>query len=72
MIENAIQFEKGQLNELEDNFGRNAMETHRIIEQMEQKNTEMLYQAQAVQEETASEWTEADENDARDLLQNFY
>ena len=72
MIENAIQFEKGQLNELEDNFGRNAMETRRIIEQMEQKNTEMLYQAQTVQEETASEWTEADENDARDLLQNFY
>ena len=48
------------------------METRRIIEQMEQKNTEMLYQAQTVQEETASEWTEADENDARDLLQNFY
>ena len=72
MIENAIQFEKGQLNELEDNFGRNAMETRRIIEQMEQKNTEMLYQAQTVQEETASEWTEADENYARDLLQNFY
>ncbi|MGM9617657.1 hypothetical protein, partial [Butyricicoccus sp.] len=69
---NAIQFEKGQLNELEDNFGRNAMETRRIIEQMEQKNTEMLHQAQTVQEETASEWTEADENDARDLLQNFY
>ena len=60
------------MNELEDNFGRNAMETRRIIEQMEQKNTEMLYQAQTVQEETASEWTEADENDARDLLQNFY
>ena len=71
LIENAIRFENGQLAELEDNFGRNAMETRRIIEQMEQKNTEMLYGAQTAQDEAVSEWTDEDENDARELLQNF-
>ena len=48
------------------------METRRIIAQMEQKNTEMLYGAQTAQDEAVSEWTDKDENDARDLLQNFY
>lgn len=71
LIENAIRFENGQLAELEDNFGRNAMETRRIIEQMEQKNTEMLYGAQTAPDEAVSEWTDEDENDARELLQNF-
>lgn len=72
IIENAIQFEKGQLHELEDNFGRNAIETKRIIRQMEQKNTEMLYQTKQIRKEETSDWTDEDETDARDLLQNFY
>ena len=47
------------------------METRRIMEQMEQKNTEMLYGAQTAPDEAVSEWTDEDENDARELLQNF-